>query len=83
MLKRNKERAALKAMNAVLVIARKMAFERVDHQTLAGVLDVAELLPMLILEEEGRSETFREQLEGLAARFPEMELAVSRYDDEE
>jgi len=47
----------------------------------ARVLDVAEYLPMLMLDSRDRTIEFREQLVGLAAMLPQFALALHRFDD--
>lgn len=71
----------LAAINAVLVAARSMAHEGRSHDELADVLDVAEYLPRLLAEPEERSSEFREQLVGLAAKYPTCAFAVERFDE--
>jgi hypothetical protein len=46
----------------------------------ADVLDVAEYLPMLMLESADRTAEFRQQLVGLATRDTRFALAVERFD---
>jgi hypothetical protein len=80
MIRSEKERQALQAINAVLVLARTMAYQEADHKDLAHVLDIAEYLPMLMLDEGDRTEQFREALVDLATRFVPFNLAVERFD---
>jgi hypothetical protein len=71
---------ALYALNAVLVQARTMAFEQVPHQTLARVLDVAELLPMLIARKDDTTAEFRSHLEDLVRIEEGFGVALQRFD---
>lgn len=80
MIAEEKHKDALYALNAVLVRARTMAFDRVSHQTLAQVLDVAELLPMLLAEKRDRTVDFREQLDALVQIDPGFGVALQRFD---
>jgi len=66
MISQGKTTAALLALNAVLVHARTMAFEQRPYSTIAKVLDIAELLPLLLARDDDTTESFRLQLEGLA-----------------
>ena len=50
MISPDKHRSALWALNAILVAARTMAYEKADHECIADVLDVAEYLPCLMLD---------------------------------
>jgi hypothetical protein len=65
MIQADQRDAALHALHRILVIARTMAFERKPHDEIAKVLDVAELLPMLMVRPEDTTEEFRTHLEGL------------------
>jgi len=57
-----------------------MAYERVDHAEIADVLDVAEYLPQLLAADDDRSAAFRENLEGLATRWPAFQSALEYFD---
>ena len=81
MVETEKQRNALSAINAVLVLARRLAHEGKSAE-LVDVLDVAEYLPMLMLEPEDRTAEFREQLVGLATKTTQFVLAVERFDAE-
>jgi len=74
-----KHRGALAAINAVLVLARSLAYQGKSVE-LADVLDVAEYLPMLMLESADRTAEFRQQLVGLASKDARFALAVERFD---
>ena len=80
MIAADKEKQSLKAINDVLVHARAMAYEGAEHGDIAWVLDIAEYLPMLMLEEGDRTSEFRESLVDLAERFPQFAVAVQRFD---
>lgn len=72
---------ALAALNAILVAARAMAHEKAAHEEIAEVLDVAEYLPRLLAEPGDRSADFREQLAGLARKYPRCSFALERFDE--
>jgi len=72
---------AFAAINAILVGARAHAQQGGKLEELAEVLDVAEYLPRLLAEPDDRSAEFREQLAGLAAKYPAYTFAVERFDD--
>jgi len=75
-----KERAALWALNAVLVMARALAYETAPHDHLADVLDTAEYLPLLLLHTNDETAHFRDMLVDLADRDPRFQIAVDRFD---
>lgn len=79
MVANDKQRGALAAINTALVLARSLAYEG-NSAELADVLDVAEYLPLLMLEPEDRTAEFREQLVGLATKRAQFALAVERFD---
>jgi hypothetical protein len=79
MIDAQKQRNALWAINAVLVHARALAYAGKASEV-AEVLDVAEYLPALMLEPRDRTAEFRGQLVGLAAKRPDFQLAVHRFD---
>jgi CII-binding regulator of phage lambda lysogenization HflD len=75
----SRQRHALAAINAVLILARQLAYEGkcVD---VADVLDVAELLPLLMLDAEDRTAVFRAHLYELSKRRSDFTLALERFD---
>ena len=79
MIADSKRRNALNAINAVLVLARSMAYEG-KSSDVAAILDVAEYLPLLMLESGDRTEEFRKQLVDLAQRYSAFALALARFD---
>lgn len=79
MLTNGKQRGALRAINTILVLCRSLATEaRISD--LVVVLDVAEYLPVLMLEDEDRTPAFRDQLVDLASRYPEFAHALDQFD---
>ena len=79
MISESKMRGALGAINGVLVVARFMAH---SNESVGDVLDVAEYLPALMLAPTDQTDAFRDQLVGLAARYPMAQLALERFDSE-
>jgi hypothetical protein len=75
----SKQSAALAAINAVLVLARQLAYAGKCSEV-AEILDTAEYLPLLMRDAEDRTAAFREQLAGLAAKRPAFSLALERFD---
>lgn len=76
----DKQKPALLAINAVLVGARTMAYQKASHEDLADVLDSVEYLPMLMLESADRTALFRATLEDLAAKHPLFGVALQKFD---
>ncbi len=71
----------LRALNYVIVVARKMSYELKSQQSLTEVLDIAEYLPRLMADSEDRTATFRDCLVDLATRWPDFGPAVAYFDD--
>jgi hypothetical protein len=82
MVRTDKLPNALYALNAVLVLARSMAYRNQPGNLVADVLDVAEYLPRLLAEPEDRTDEFRGFLVDLAAKNKDFQLAVLRFDRE-
>lgn len=80
MISAAKYQNALRAINHVLVLARKMAYDRVDQKEIADVLDVAEYLPRLLADEQDQTSAFRDCLGDLAARWPNFGSALELFD---
>jgi hypothetical protein len=67
----NKQKKALNAIHRILVIARLMAYQNEPTVKIAKVLDYAEILPLLVLADEDRTEEFCTHLQGFASEFPQ------------
>ena len=80
MVSEEKLKDALYAINAVLVQARAMAFEQRPYETIARVLDEAEILPMLITRKDDRTDEFRSHLEELVRVDEGFVQALQRFD---
>jgi hypothetical protein len=74
-------RAGLKAIHRILVQARWLADRQADHQKIAAVLDSAELMPMLLMQQPRPDEcSFRDLLDDLSQRYPEFQGILEEYD---
>ncbi len=69
MISQEKSRNALRVIHDIIILARKMAYDKVDHKKIASVLDDLEHLPMLILDENDRTEDFRKYVEGFGEDY--------------
>lgn len=72
--------AALRALQAVLVQLRWLAYQREPHERLAELLDCAEYLPQLLADPDDRTREFRDALADLARRHAGFTLALDRFD---
>jgi hypothetical protein len=83
MITESKLNNALYALNAVLVQIRLMAFEQRPHETLARVLDEAEVLPTLIARRDDTTSEFRAHLEELVGIDEAFAHALQRFDEQQ
>lgn len=80
MIPRTHQAGALGALNATLVVLRKLATEGRAASELAELLDLVEYLPRLLAEAEDRRTEFRDVLADLVAREADFGLALHRFD---
>jgi hypothetical protein len=80
MIMTDKYQNALRATNHVLVLARTMAYDRVDQQEIAEVLDIAEYVMRLLADDRDQTSAFRACLRDLAARWPTFGSALEIFD---
>lgn len=80
MIRPEKYENAIRALNALLVGARLMAYERAEHDQLAEVLDVAEELPTLLIQRDDMTDYFRAALQQIVTKYPNLGVAVERFD---
>jgi hypothetical protein len=81
MIDDDKQKPALRAINAVLVLARSLAYDG-NAAAVARVLDVAEYLPLLMLDSKDCTAQFRGHLLDLVKDDPRFDLALRRFDGE-
>lgn len=67
MIAREKEIAAIKALQSVIIRGRTMAHEGADHRKIADLLDRAEYLAALIYRPADMTDEFREYLAEFAS----------------
>jgi hypothetical protein len=79
MIGKNKEIAAIKALQNVIIRARTMSYEKFDHAKIADLLDTAEYLAALIYDKEDMTAIFRENLVELAQKH-KCNMAVAEFD---
>ena len=79
MIAKNKEIAALKALQEVIIRGRAMAYEKTDHAQIADLLDTAEYLAALIYDKEDMTITFRQNLVELAKKH-KCNVALDGFD---
>jgi hypothetical protein len=81
MIATSKYKQAVRALQDVFILARKLAHERADHEEIARLLDYAEYLPALILEEEDTTNEFRDNLVEIAEQFS-WAVVLERFDED-
>lgn len=79
MIAKDRETAAMKALQAVIIRGRAMAYAKDDHAKIADLLDVAEYLAGMFFEQEDMTKTFRENLVALAERH-QCGVALTKVD---
>lgn len=80
MVRADKLQSALYALNAVLVVAREMAYEAKPTGDIARVLDIAEYLPALLARPDDRTDEYLAHLVDLANQNDAFRLAVKRFE---
>ncbi len=66
MIRKEKEVAAIKALQEVIIRGRTMAYEKADHAKIAELMDRAEYLAALLYDKEDMTAPFRANLVELA-----------------
>jgi hypothetical protein len=69
MIDQSKLPSALAALQAVLIKARDMAYEKVNHEDIAEILDYAEILPAMIASDENKTDAYISTIEEISKRF--------------
>jgi hypothetical protein len=73
-------RAALRAIHRVLVLARLRAYERADPAELADMLDAVEFLPEMLVRPAEFDDLFRRTLASLAVKHQRFKSVVDEFD---
>jgi len=79
MITKNKDIAAVKALQDVIIRGRTMAYEKADYAQIADLLDAAEYLAALIYDKRDMTATFRENLVTLAKKH-KCNMALDGFD---
>jgi hypothetical protein len=79
MIQEQKRTNALWALQGVLVAARFLADTKESHESIAQILDTAEILPRLIAEEADRTQDYEKILVELATRHPRCGAALEHF----
>ena len=83
MIDHTKSSNALAAMNAVMIVIRRMANESFPYSVIEQALDTAEYLPRLMDDREDRTKEYRDSLESLVTLSEYFLFALERFDTEE
>lgn len=75
-----KHRAAIAAIQGIVIQARLLAYGKVPHEQIADLLDQCEYLPGLLLEQGDRSVEFAQTLRDIARRFPSCCYVFDQYE---
>jgi hypothetical protein len=79
MIAKEKEMAAMKALQFVIIHGRAMAYEKADHSKIADLMDRAEYLAGMLYEERDMTTTFRKNLVELAT-LHNCGIALTKFD---
>jgi hypothetical protein len=79
MIAKEKEVAALKALQHVIIRGRTIAYEKADHAKIADLMDRAEYLAALLYDKEDMTKAFRANLLELAERH-QCGIALTKFD---
>jgi len=79
MIAEEKKVAAIKALQAVIIRGRTVAYEKADHAKIADLMDRAEYLAALLYDPRDMTVAFRENLVELA-RLHNCEIALTKFD---
>jgi len=80
MIEQQKLSTALYSLHTILVLARAMAYDGRPGKEIADVLDLAEHMPRLLVDDLDRTNEFRECLVELSGKHAGFELALERFD---
>jgi len=69
MIKSNKSANGLRALQAIMIEARTLAYEERDFSLIAKLMDGAEYLAALMLETGDRTTEFRDYLRGMVEQY--------------
>ena len=69
MIEKNKEKNSFESLHAVLITARKYAYDGKSYEDIAYLLDEADYLLTLILDERDLTVEFRKHLETIANKL--------------
>ena len=81
MVVKERQMAAIRALQAVIIRARTMALEKEDHGKIADLMDRAEYLMALLHDERDMTTTFRSHLVE-AATIHGCGIALTRFDQD-
>lgn len=74
-----KLRAAITAIQSVVIQARMLAYGEVSHGQIADLLDQCEYLPGLLLEPDIDFDIFAQTLNDIAKRFPSCHYVAEQF----
>lgn len=82
MIETNRLQSCIKALQAIVIQARLLAYKGDSHQTIAGILDDADYLFNLLQEKDDNTLKFRDILVIISERY-DCAFVLERFDDEQ
>ncbi len=79
MITQKKLSKALKAIQGIIIQARSMAEHTEDSKKIAMLLDLAEYLPGLLLDQDDKTDEFSEFLAGVGHKFPNCQYIIDEF----
>jgi hypothetical protein len=76
----NKKRAAIAAIQGIIIQARSLAYGMAPHEQIAGLLDQCEYLPGLLLEQGDHSVEFTQALRDISMCVPSCRYVFDQYE---
>ena len=73
----------LRAINQIIVLARCRAYKKELHETIAQLLDIAEILPVLMYSRETFQDDFVWYLQDIPLKFPNGTHILNDYKNTE
>lgn len=82
MIREDKYRHALYALHQIFVRARFMAYTEETYKDIGIIMDYAERMPGFLASDEDETEQFRQYLEVIIERFPQLTYIIQRFDSD-
>lgn len=79
MIRKDKSKQCLHALNGILVQLRTCAFQGENSSKIGKVLDIVEELPRFLASSGDKTKAYEESLRNLAEKYPEFGIGLERF----